>query len=73
MARAFIVAGVIAVVVLLMVLLQPVCVPLSDDDLKSFNVPIEQRTDRDIYLRVFQQRDGHWYQCKTRLSRLMFF
>ncbi|OLC77306.1 MAG: hypothetical protein AUH72_17650 [Acidobacteria bacterium 13_1_40CM_4_65_8] len=73
MTRAFIVVGVIVVALLVMVLLQPVCVPLSNDDLKSFNVPIEQRTDRDIYLRVFQQRDGRWYQCKTRLSRLMFF
>jgi hypothetical protein len=54
-------------------LLQPVCVPLSEDDLKSFNIPIEQRTDRDIYLKVFQKKNGQWHQCKTRLSRYLFF
>lgn len=53
--------------------LHPVCVPLSADDLKGFNVPIEQRTDRDLYLKVFQRRDGRWYQCKTWISRQFFF
>ena len=36
--------------------LRPVCVPLSADDLAQFNVPIEQRGDRDPYLQVFQIR-----------------
>jgi hypothetical protein len=53
--------------------LRPVCVPLSTEDLRGFNVPIEQRTDRDLYVRVFQQRQGQWYQCKTWLSRQLFF
>jgi hypothetical protein len=52
----------------------PVCVPLSTDDLKSFNVPIEQRSDRDIFLfKTFQQRNGGWCQCKSWLSRQFFF
>jgi len=51
----------------------PVCVPLSADDLKDFNIPIAERTDRDFYLKVFQQRDGQWYQCKTWISRQFFF
>ena len=55
------------------ILLRPVCVPLSPDSLQQFTTPIEQRTDRDFYLRVFQQRDGEWYQCKTWLSRQFFF
>ena len=71
--KAALVTLVIAGVIGLAFLFQPVCVPLSDTDLRSFNIPIEQRTDRDLYLRVFQQRDGQWHQCKTRLSRLMFF
>lgn len=54
-------------------LFRPVCVPLSEQDLKSFNVPIEQRRDRDFYLKVFQKKDGRWYQCKTWLSRCFFF
>lgn len=53
--------------------LHPVCVPLSAKDLSSFNVPIEQRTDRDFYLTVFQKRGEQWYQCKTWISRKMFF
>jgi hypothetical protein len=53
--------------------LHPVCVPLSAQDLRGFNVPIEQRADRDMYLQVFQWRHGQWYQCKTWLSRQLFF
>jgi len=53
--------------------LRPVCVPLSAHDLTQFNVPIEGRDDRDLYLRVFQHRDDGWYQCKTWLSRQFFF
>jgi hypothetical protein len=65
---------VVAIVVLLgIAALRPVCVPLTQEDLAGFNVPIEQRTDRDMYLRVFQQRDGQWFQCKTWLSRQFFF
>ena len=51
----------------------PVCAPLTAEDLRGFNVPIEQRTDRDFYLQVFQRRRGQWFQCKTWLSRLFFF
>jgi hypothetical protein len=53
--------------------LWPVCVPIDDEALKSVNVPIEQRTDRDLYLTIFQKRDGRWHQCKTRISRAFFF
>ncbi|MGE5384851.1 MAG: hypothetical protein ACM3SV_03085 [Betaproteobacteria bacterium] len=53
--------------------LRPVCVPLSAEDLRGFNVPIEERTDRDFYLKVFQRRDGQWHQCKTWLARQFFF
>jgi hypothetical protein len=53
--------------------LRPVCVPLSSEQLAGFTTPIEARTDHDLYLRVFQQIDGRWYQCKTWLSRQLFF
>ncbi len=52
---------------------RPACVPLTADDLRGFNVPIERRTDHDFYLRVFQYRHRQWYQCKTWLSRQLFF
>lgn len=53
--------------------LRPVCIPLTEEDLRSFNVPIEQRTDRDFYLKVFKNKDGEWSQCRTWLSRFFFF
>jgi hypothetical protein len=53
--------------------MRPVCMPIPDEDLKNFNVPIEQRADRDFYVKVFQQRDGHWFQCKAALSRSFFY
>lgn len=58
---------------LMAIVFRPVCVPLSADDLRQFTVPIEQRQDRDLYLTVFQHRDGRWFQCKTWLSRQFFF
>ncbi len=53
--------------------LRPVCVPLTSEQLAQFNLPIEQRDDRDIYLKVFQKRDGRWHQCKTWISRQLSF
>jgi hypothetical protein len=53
--------------------LRPVCVALPAETLAQFSVPIEQRADRDFYLKVFQLRDGRWHQCKTWLSRQLFF
>ena len=53
--------------------LRPVCVVLTPEQLAAFTSPIAERTDRDMYLRVFQQRDGEWLQCKTWLSRQFFF
>ncbi|WP_413289176.1 hypothetical protein [Bdellovibrio sp. HCB337] len=54
--------------------LRPKCDLIADEALIHFSVPIEQRTDRDFYLKVFQKKaDGHWYQCKTALSRTFFF
>jgi len=51
----------------------PVCVPLSAEALASFQPPIAQRTDTMLWGRIFQQRSGQWYQCKTRIARAFFF
>ena len=53
----------------------PVCQPIAEEDLKYFKpVPIEQRRDRDLFLfRTFQKRDGQWCQCKSWISRQLFF
>jgi hypothetical protein len=51
----------------------PVCKPLSAPDLAGFQMtPIAQRTDRNLYFREFQQRDGQWCQCRTWLSQRLF-
>lgn len=63
----------IFILVLVGLIFRPVCVPISDEELKSFNVPIEQREDRDFYLKVFQKKNGQWYQCKTWISRFFYF
>jgi hypothetical protein len=50
---------------------RPVCVPLSQDNLASFNQPAKQRmAQRDLYLKVWQEKAGQWFQCKTYFSRL---
>ncbi len=56
-------------------LLHPVCVQLSPQDVQEFAQwgPIETRTDRQLHGPVFQERGGHWYQCKSWGSRQFFF
>jgi hypothetical protein len=56
-------------------LLHPICVPLSDADVKEAArwAPLETRSDRQLHGPVFQQRDGRWYQCKSWVSRQFFF
>ena len=53
--------------------LWPVCVPLSAEAIASFQPPIAERNDTMLWGRIFQQRSGQWYQCKTRVSRAFFF
>lgn len=53
--------------------MRPLCTPIADEALAHFGIPIEEREDRDFYLKVFQRKnDGHWYQCKTAISRGLF-
>jgi hypothetical protein len=53
--------------------LAPVCEPLSGEQTGLMRPRPAERSDRDLYLQVYQQRDGRWFECKTRLSRLFFF
>lgn len=50
----------------------PICKKIPEENLKAFNVPIDQRTDKDFYVKVFQKKDGVWMQCKTRISWISF-
>ena len=67
--------GLVAAALTFWWLVHPVCVPLTDEDIERFAEwgPIEERTDRQLHGPVFQQRDGHWYQCKSWISRQLFF
>jgi hypothetical protein len=59
--------------IVIVYLLWPVCLPLTNEEVASFQPPINQRSDWDMYFQVFQQQNGQWCQCKTRLSRVFFF
>jgi hypothetical protein len=62
----------IVLVGLLGFLLRPVCMPLGQENLASFHIPAKQRMEqRDLYLKVWQEKGGRWYHCKTYLSRLL--
>lgn len=71
--RVIAVAGVMIVVGVAAFAFRPVCVPIPAETLLQLTVPLEQRTDRDFYVKVFQQRNGRWHQCKTWISRRLFF
>ena len=53
--------------------LWPVCVPVARADAAAFQPPLAERDDRYLFGRVFQERDGQWHQCKTRIARAFFF
>ncbi|HLG23364.1 MAG TPA: hypothetical protein VI564_00365 [Candidatus Nanoarchaeia archaeon] len=64
--------AIILAVIILSLALWPVCRKIPNETLKSFNTPIETRADKDFYIKVFQEKNGEWYQCKTFLSRMFF-
>ena len=53
--------------------LHPVCIPLTDAEATSVDGPISVRTDRQLHGPIFQYRDGSWHQCKSWISRQLFF
>ncbi|MFZ1627091.1 MAG: hypothetical protein WAT81_04785 [Candidatus Moraniibacteriota bacterium] len=54
-------------------LVWPVCVVLSTDSLKEFSPSIEKRiSERGMIWKIWQFKDGDWYQCKSRLERFGF-
>lgn len=58
--------------VLLGYALWPVCIALSPEQVASSRPPLEQRDERAFFGPVFQQREGQWCQCKTRIARAFF-
>jgi hypothetical protein len=53
-------------------LMHPVCDPIADADVPRFEtvIPLEQRARQG---EPFRQLGGHWYQCKSWISRQFFF
>ena len=53
-------------------LMHPVCDPIADADLPTFEtvISLEQRARQG---EPFRKLDGHWYQCKSWISRQFFF
>jgi hypothetical protein len=71
-ARVFLVLTGMAFI--LFFLWHPVCVPLVDEDLRAYSVPIESRKGESIWgIQTFQKKNGRWCQCKPWLARQMFF
>ncbi len=56
---------------LVLYVLSPVCVPIYDADEPSFETvrSLEERAARG---EPFEQKEGKWYQCKSRLARAFF-
>ena len=71
-ARAVIVL-VLTFVALTVYALWPICVPLSSEHVAASQTPLAERSDSYLFGRVFQQRGGQWFQCKTRIARALFF
>ncbi len=65
-------AVVLAVVLTGIWLMHPVCDPIDDADVPRFEtvIPLEQRARQG---EPFRKLEGHWYQCKSWISRQFFF
>jgi hypothetical protein len=50
----------------------PLCVPILDAELPAFETVLSLK-ERAARGEPFEKKDGHWYQCKSRLVRLFFF
>lgn len=53
-------------------LMHPVCDPIADADVPRFEtaITLEQRARQG---EPFRKLEGHWYQCKSWISRQFFF
>jgi len=75
--RAFALAlgGLALVVAAVLWCAHPICVQLSAAEVAEAArwAPLETRTDSQWHGRVWQLRDGRWYQCKSWISRQFFF
>jgi hypothetical protein len=65
-------AVVLAVALAAIWLMHPVCDPIPDADVPRFEtvIPLETRAQQG---EPFRKLEGHWYQCKSWISRQFFF
>ena len=50
----------------------PVCDSIADSEVPSFET-VRPLAERAAAGEAFRELDGHWYQCKSWISRLFFF
>jgi len=69
-----IVLGIVVAFVVLAVgsLFMPVCEPILDRDVPSFET-VMPLSERAAHGEPFKRKGAHWYQCEKRISRLFFF
>ena len=53
----------------------PDCRPLSDESVAEAEKygALEARPDRQWHGRIWQQKNGRWFHCKSWISRQLFF
>ncbi len=55
-------------------LARPVCDPLDEEEVRLMNPPIYRRTsERTLWFKSYQIRNGRWCQCKPWVERALFF
>jgi hypothetical protein len=62
---------VLCVGVFVLWLLSPVCVLIPDAELPAFET-VRSLQERAAQGEPFENKQGHWYQCKSRLARAFF-
>jgi hypothetical protein len=50
----------------------PVCTRIPKADVRAFET-VKTLEERAASGEPFRKKKGHWYQCKSRLARAMFF
>jgi len=55
------------------VIFRPICVVIPAEDIKDLSPSLEERqTERGMIYKIFKQKEGNWYQCKSAVERFFF-
>ena len=68
------ITGGVTLLVLLAWFLHPVCQVIPNEQVSTFDPPIDTRTATNMIGQpFFQQRNGRWFHCKSWIARKFFF